>query len=162
MFVALGNDRPHILVELKDRVLDSIIAIAEGTSPESVLDKLYSQVLLLEKDLSNDVVALNWFNLLTGCFSMPPTPSSSLFPSTPSTGMSLSFELAPSLIFLQPIPICSMLNSKVGEMFLNLNGHLTVVQGWPLLPRHLVLWSYLVPLLFRKLPSWLTTLGMRA
>jgi hypothetical protein len=105
MFMALGNDRPHILVELEDRVLEGIIAITEGVSPESVLDKLYSQLSLLEKDLSNDVDAQNWFNLLTGSFSMPPTPSSSVFPSTPSTGVSLSFELMPSLIFPQLIPI---------------------------------------------------------
>jgi hypothetical protein len=105
MFSALGNDRPRILVELENRVLDSVIAIAEGKSPENVLDILYSQVLLLEKDLSNDLDALKWFDLFTPRFSMPSTPPESVFASTASIRVSLFFELIPCLIFWQVIPI---------------------------------------------------------
>jgi len=105
MFLALGNDRPQILVELENRVLDGVIAITEGKSPDNVLDILYSQVLLLEKDLSNDLDALKWFDLFTPRFSMPSTPPESVFPSTASIGLFLLFKLIPCLIFLQVIPI---------------------------------------------------------
>jgi hypothetical protein len=84
VFFALGNDRPQVLVKLEDSVLEAIIAISEGKSSENVLDALYSQVLLLEKDLKSDNDAMNWFNLVTPSFSALPTPPASVFPSTPS------------------------------------------------------------------------------
>lgn len=85
MFIALGNNRPQILVKLEDKVLEAIIAISDGTSPEKVLDTLYLQVLLLEKDLSGDIEAMNWFNIFSDGFSIP-TPPPSVFYSTPSKG----------------------------------------------------------------------------
>jgi hypothetical protein len=88
VFVALGNDRPPILVKLEDSVLEAIIAISEGKSSENVLDTLYSQVILLEEDLKNDSNAMNWFNLLTPSFSAvptPPTPSFSALPTPPAS-----------------------------------------------------------------------------
>lgn len=86
LFVALGNNRPKILVKLEDRVLEAIVAISEGLSPEKVLDNLYSQLVLLENDLSGDVDAMNWFNLFADSFSTPPTPPPSVSHSTPSKG----------------------------------------------------------------------------
>ena len=84
VFIALGNDRPQILVKLEDSVLEAIIAISEGKSSENALDALYSQVVLLEKDLKSDNDAMNWFNLVTTCSSALPTPPASVFPSKPS------------------------------------------------------------------------------
>lgn len=88
MFVALGNNRPPILVQLEDKVLQCVIAISEGKSAFSALNDLYSEALLLENDLRNDVDAMRWFELVTVSFSIPPTPPPSVFPSTPFRGLS--------------------------------------------------------------------------
>ena len=74
MFEALGNERPQILIQLEDCVLNSIIAISEGKPREEAMHTLYSQLLSLKKDLDNDENALTWFYL------PPPTPE---YPSTP-------------------------------------------------------------------------------
>jgi hypothetical protein len=96
IFIALGNDRPEILVKLEDRVLEAIIAISEGKSSENALDCLYSELSLLENDLTSDVDAMGWFNLMKAGFSIPPTPPPSVFPSvlpsTPSTGAYLNID----------------------------------------------------------------------
>ena len=84
VFVALGNNHPQILVNLEDKILEGIVTISEGTSPKNVLDSLYSEVLLVEKDLSNDVEAMTWFNLLTPNYSLPSTPPPSVFPFLPN------------------------------------------------------------------------------
>ena len=98
VFVALGNNCPQILVELEDRILEAIIAISEGKSSETAVDILYSELLLLEKDLSNDDNTMNWFNLFTTYFSMPSTPPPSVFPSTPSTYLGQDSPPEPHLI----------------------------------------------------------------
>lgn len=73
---------------LEDRVLEAIVAISEGKSAVNALDALYWQLSLLENDLKNDVNAMDWFNLSTVGFAIPPTPPASVFPSTPSRGAS--------------------------------------------------------------------------
>jgi hypothetical protein len=87
MFVALGNNRPPILIRLEDMVLRCVVSISEGKSAVSALDGLYSESVLLESDLRNDVDALGWFDLVTVAFTIPPTPPQSVFPSTPSRGL---------------------------------------------------------------------------
>jgi hypothetical protein len=77
MFIVLGNDRPQILVQLEDHVLQAIICILEGNSRDNVIDTLYSQLVSLEEDLANDDKAMNWFNFA------PPITETSEFPSTP-------------------------------------------------------------------------------
>jgi hypothetical protein len=72
--VALGNDRPRILLQLEDCIIHAIIGISEGKIIEEVFDSLYSQILLLEKDLENDDNALKWFNISTSSISTPSTP----------------------------------------------------------------------------------------
>jgi hypothetical protein len=104
--VALGNDRPPIVVRLEDRVLECVIAISEGKSPVTALDDFYSEALLLESDLKKNVDAMRWFNLVTVGFSIPPTPPQSVFPSTPSRGVSCN-------------SLCS-----------NINADLNILQGW--------------------------------
>jgi hypothetical protein len=89
IFIALGNDRPQILVQLEDRVLHAILAISEGKSPEDVISNLYAEIFSLEKDLGNDHDALNWFDWSTPAFSIPPTPPASKFPSTPLAGVQI-------------------------------------------------------------------------
>ena len=83
MFIALGNDRPEILIRLEDHVLQAIINISEGKSRDDAIGTLYSQILPLEKDLVNDDNALGWFNLSKTATSVHSTPSTSNFPSTP-------------------------------------------------------------------------------
>jgi hypothetical protein len=78
IFLALGNNRPKILVELEDSVLQGVFEIAQGKSTEAVLDALCSQVESLHKDLGNDEEALNWFNLSSPAFSAPITPPASI------------------------------------------------------------------------------------
>ena len=85
IFLALGNNRPQILVQLEDRILHAIIAISEGESSETVIDALHLQILLLEKDLDNNDEALNWFDLSMATFSSITLPSK--IPSTPLAGM---------------------------------------------------------------------------
>jgi len=87
IFLALGNDRPQILVQLEDHVLQAIIGISEGKSREDAMDSLYSQILALEKDLDNNDDALNWFNLCTAV--IPPTPEPSEIPSAPLAGVQI-------------------------------------------------------------------------
>lgn len=91
IFLALGNDRPQILVQVEDCVLQAIIAISEGNSSETIIDTLYSKITSLEKDLGRDDEALNWFNL-----TFLATPSTALqpeIPSTPLTGVLIHFTI---------------------------------------------------------------------
>jgi hypothetical protein len=83
IFVALGNNRPQILVLLEDYVLQAIIGISEGRLHEDALDTLYSQILSLENELSSDDEAMNWFNLSTAAIPATSTPPPSEFHSTP-------------------------------------------------------------------------------
>lgn len=89
IFFALGNDRPAILVQLEDCVLKAVIAISEGKARENVMDKLYSDISVLEKDLIKDEKALAWFDLLNDDSFAPSTPMPPAFTSTPFTGTSV-------------------------------------------------------------------------
>ena len=95
-FVALGNNRPQILVNLEDKILEGIIAISEGSPTENVLDSIYSEMLLAEKDIRSDVDAMKWFDLLTADISIPPTPPPSVFPPTTSTAAPPIFPVGAS------------------------------------------------------------------
>ena len=67
------------------------MAILEGNSIKIIIDTLYSQITLLEKDLGRDNNALNWFNLYTTA-----TSSASLqleIPSTSLAGMYVGFTI---------------------------------------------------------------------
>jgi hypothetical protein len=86
IFVGLGNDRPPILIQLEDHVLNAILAISEGRLPEDVINTLYSEIVSLEKNLGNDQGALHWFKL---SLPIPPTPPSSTFPLTPLSGIQI-------------------------------------------------------------------------
>ena len=79
-FVALGNNRPQIIVQLEDSVLQAIMAISEGKSRENSMDLLYKQLSSLEKDLANDQEALSWFDITKIPFTVPSTPPLSEFP----------------------------------------------------------------------------------
>lgn len=83
IFVALGNNRPQILLQLEDYVLQAIIDISKGSLNEDALDTLYSQILSLENVLSNDNEAMNWFNLSVTSNPAPSTPPLSQSHSTP-------------------------------------------------------------------------------
>lgn len=83
IFRALGNDRPQILVQLEDHVLQAIIGISQGNSREEAMGTLYSQILSLENDLANDNKAMGWFNLCADPSSIPSSIITSEFPSTP-------------------------------------------------------------------------------
>jgi len=96
IYLSLGNDRPQILTQLEDCVLEVIMAISEGKPFENAMDVLYSQVSSLEKDLANDNDAINWFNLEVSDMALPATPASAL-PSTPAAGMLFYFY---SIFFL--------------------------------------------------------------
>jgi hypothetical protein len=63
IFLALGNDRPQILIDLEDYVLHAIIDISEGKATEDVIEALYLQIQSREKDLGINRKALNWFDL---------------------------------------------------------------------------------------------------
>lgn len=76
IFLALGNDRPEILLQVEDCVLRAIISLLEGGSCEAALDSLYSQILSLENDLCSNDEALNWFNLSPALISTPSRPPS--------------------------------------------------------------------------------------
>jgi hypothetical protein len=97
-FLALGNDRPQILLQLEDCVLQAIIAIWRGESSEVVIDSLHSQIQPLEKDLCNDDVALKWFDLSGEDLSTPSTTRPSEFPTTPLLGVIKFFSLYYSII----------------------------------------------------------------
>lgn len=86
IFLALGNDRPKILVKLEDCVLQAIFDISEGKSSEPVIDGVHFQMESLQKDLENDDEALNWFNLSRPAFSAPLTPPQSDFRPIPLAG----------------------------------------------------------------------------
>jgi len=85
-FLALGNDRPQILLQLEDCVLQAIISISEGKVRENAMETLYTQLLSLEKDLVKDAEALAWFNMVK----VPFTPST---PPPSGPGMSIYFKL---------------------------------------------------------------------
>jgi hypothetical protein len=89
IFMALGNERPQILIQLEDCVLQAIIAISEGKSRVVVMDYLYSQVLSLQDDLAVNKEALAWFNIIKPEDKTPPNPTSSQLPQTPSAGQSI-------------------------------------------------------------------------
>jgi hypothetical protein len=89
IFHALGNNRPQILVQLEDHVLQAVVDILDGKSCDNAVDNLYSQILSLEDDLANDHEALEWFNLSKSASSIPFTPPPSEFPSIPSEGLSI-------------------------------------------------------------------------
>lgn len=92
IFVALGNDRPQILVRLEDLVLQAIIGVLEGNSSEDVIDTLYSEIRSLDNDLGNNEEALNWFNLSRSFLPAPSTPPPTELPSTPMAGMLIQFN----------------------------------------------------------------------
>lgn len=93
IFQSLGNNRPQILVQLEDCVLRAIISILEGSSYEDALDTLYSQIVSLEKDLSRNDEALNWFNLCPTPISTPSTPPPSESSLTPLPRMKFNIFL---------------------------------------------------------------------
>jgi hypothetical protein len=102
LFIALGNNRPEILVRLEDQVLLAIMGISEGRPRQEVIDVLYSQIGALEKDLANDDDALNWFNIASAApISSVPAPSEA--PSTPLPGGPFSFYLILHLKFFYSI-----------------------------------------------------------
>lgn len=80
--LALGNNRPKILVQLEDHVLRAIISLSEGMSREKAIDTLYTQILALKEDLANDEVALAWFDLARAPCDFPSTPPKSKFSSS--------------------------------------------------------------------------------
>jgi len=82
--MALGNNRPPVLVKLEDCVLRAIIAIYEGKSPEVAIDDLHLQIPSLEKDLLEDDEALHWFKLSAEDVSTHSPSQPSEVPSTPS------------------------------------------------------------------------------
>ena len=84
VFLALGNNRPQILVQLEDCVLDAIVAISEGNSREETMQKLYSKLFSLEKTLTDDEDAQTWFDILMKDSTVP----SNLMNSPPSSGSS--------------------------------------------------------------------------
>jgi hypothetical protein len=87
IFSALGNNRPQILVQLEDFVLQAIVAISEGKPRDPVMDSLHAQVLSLEQDLAKDKDALAWFDLSIAVPVTPSTPPAlSKIPSTPFPG----------------------------------------------------------------------------
>lgn len=77
IFITLGNNRPKILVQLENCVLQAVLDIAQGKSTEDVIGALCSQVESLQEDLGNDNEASNWFNLSSPAFSAPLTPPAS-------------------------------------------------------------------------------------
>jgi hypothetical protein len=77
-FVTLGNDRPKVIVELEDSVIEAVIAISEGKSRENVMDNLYSKLSSQEEYLDKDEKALDWFNCVTDPLTDPSRPSTPL------------------------------------------------------------------------------------
>jgi hypothetical protein len=89
IFLALGNERPQILIQLEDFVLLAIVGLSEGRGRDIVMDSLYSQILSLENDLASNEDALSWFNiatgdLATGEFETPLSPAAPLFVPLPN------------------------------------------------------------------------------
>jgi hypothetical protein len=87
IFVALGNDRPQILVRLEDFVIHAIIDISKGMSSECAIDKIHSEIQSLLKDLTDDHDALNWFDLSAKDISSHLNSPSPDFPATPFQGV---------------------------------------------------------------------------
>jgi len=83
IFNALGNERPEILVQLEDYVLEGIISVSEGKPREEAMDALHSNISSLMKDLADDHDALTWFNLSTDGIDIRESRPPSEFPSTP-------------------------------------------------------------------------------
>lgn len=83
VFIALGNDRPEILIRLEDQVLKAVIAVSEGKSREDVMRSLHSDIQSLEKELAEDDVALNWFNLRATASSVPSKTATREIPVSP-------------------------------------------------------------------------------
>ena len=115
IFVALGNDRPPILVRLEDCVLKAIISISEG-SRENAMDTLYSEISPMEKDLANDKDAMTWFNLSMTDSAAPAMPTPYEIPSTPLPGESDFFFLSPCLTSMEHSQNLSSRDSKVSVM----------------------------------------------
>jgi len=111
IFLALGNDRPQILVQLEDYVLQAIIALSEGKSRETVVDALHAQFSSLKKELDNDEAALAWFDLEKIPVDVLSTPPPSYFVSNPSA----AFE------FFNPMP---SVQGQISKIFKD------TFQGW--------------------------------
>lgn len=92
IFNALGNERPEILIQLENCVLEGVIAITEGVPREEAMHLIYSQLKLLRKDLVDDGEALSWFNLSSNGIADSSHPPTSEFPSTP-TACDISVDL---------------------------------------------------------------------
>jgi hypothetical protein len=108
--LALGNNRPPILVKLEDCVLEAILDILAGKLTEPVIDALYLRIELLQKDLWNDDEALNWFALSKLAVSVPLTPAHR---PTHLAGLSIHFNSFVYLAndFLQDMEgLCPLLN----------------------------------------------------
>jgi hypothetical protein len=90
IFIALGNDRPEILVKIEDSILETIIALSEGKSREIAMRDLYKRLTPLEKELSADDDAMRWFDMSTAVNS---NPQPSEIPATPPPGLSVYFNL---------------------------------------------------------------------
>jgi hypothetical protein len=86
VFIALGNDRPQILFDLEDKVLEAIISICEGRSREDVMETLCSQLRALEQKLVEDEAALTWFDFNNAAASSSSTPLPSEGQSNPLPG----------------------------------------------------------------------------
>jgi hypothetical protein len=87
MFIALGNDRPQILVRLEDHVLQAIIRVLEGNLRDYVMATLYSEITSLEKDLADDDKAMNWFNFAIASSPIPLANTTLEFPSKPMAAL---------------------------------------------------------------------------
>ena len=98
-FVTLGNDRPHILVELEDSVIEAVITISEGKSCENVMDNLYSKLSSLQESLEKDEKALDWFNCMTD-----PDPSRPSTPLRTETSTATYRPSTPTPSDFNPIP----------------------------------------------------------
>ena len=87
-FVALGNNRPQILVKLENCVLGAIMDISQGKSRDNAIENLYSQLSSMEDELCRDNDALTWFNLGLASKSSSTSQSTSFsnsHPFSPST-----------------------------------------------------------------------------
>jgi len=93
IFLALGNDRPKVLIKLENSVLEAIIEISKGKATEAVVDTLYGQIESLQTDLENDEKALDWFQLSNSPSSPPLTPAVTALGLTASAGQSFHSNL---------------------------------------------------------------------
>jgi hypothetical protein len=95
LFMALGNDRPPILIRLEDEVLQAIVGISKGKPRRDVINALYSGIKTLEMALATDERSLGWFDF-------PESPSE--VPSTPLAGKQHSLNLTRCLKTIQRHP----------------------------------------------------------